>query len=86
MGKGMQEYTILGPRCDGLMSREAVAECVGMKVEALEREVAQGRFPEGIKPTPQGKPVWSPVDVACWVHIQRLLRRNPEANEKEKSE
>jgi hypothetical protein len=43
----------------------------------LERQIREGRFPIGIKATPQSRPVWTGDVVRAWLLIQPLLR--PEA-------
>jgi predicted DNA-binding transcriptional regulator AlpA len=75
-------YQIHGP--DQLvLSRQDVTSILGVSEDTLARMIKDGRFPQGVKPSTQTEPIWSAVDVACWLHIaSKMIAEKPE---KEKS-
>ena len=56
-------------------TKAEVAHLLHVSEDSLDRMVADGRFPVGIKPTPQTGPVWTGLTLAAWFLIAPLLQR-----------
>lgn len=77
-----QKYEFMGPS-KFLLSKSEVCTMLGNISEAtLDRMVANGRFPKGIKPSAGTGQQWAANDIAAWLHLASRL----EEPDKEKSE
>lgn len=55
--------------------QEDVQHMLGVEKSTLNAMIADGRFPEGFKGSPQARPWWSGQILAAWFLIAPLLRR-----------
>lgn len=68
----MREWQVYGP--DALtLTKQQVCALLGIEAGTLERLVREGRFPRGLKPSPQSEPIWSGLDLACYLHLAPKL-------------
>lgn len=64
----MGQWILPGP--DGpTLTREQVAAMLHVSTQTLDRMVAAGRFPAGIKPSTKAAPIWTGADLAAWLHL-----------------
>lgn len=65
----MREWQVIGP--DALtLGKQQVCALLGIEQGTLERLIREGRFPRGVKASPQSEPIWSGLDLACYLHLQ----------------
>jgi predicted DNA-binding transcriptional regulator AlpA len=70
-------WTFPGP--PGLLyTRKQVAALLDLSERTIDRMAEEGRFPVGIRPSPQSPPMWSGADLAAWLHLAARLCRTTE--------
>jgi hypothetical protein len=73
--RGVEEwwtYQLQGPG-GARWSRDDITAYLGISDDTLGDMIREGRFPRGNKPSPQAKPFWSGLDLACWLHLAERL-------------
>lgn len=80
----MGQWSLPGP--DELrLSRARVCDILGISEDTLTRAIDEGRFPQGIKPSPQAEPFWTGADLAAYLHLAGRLKKVEEKPPREKS-
>lgn len=72
----MREWQVIGP--DALtLTKQQVCAILGIEAATIDRLIRDGRFPRGLKASPQSEQIWSGLDIACYLHLQPKLFAEP---------
>lgn len=80
----MRTWTIPGPEAS-VLSKTEVASLLKVSEKTLDRMVAAGRFPCGVKVSPGSEPIWFGQDIAAWMHLSSRMVVTAEEEKSEKS-
>lgn len=73
----MGQWTLPGPD-DLTLTREQLCSLLKLSASTLDRMIADGRFPRGIKPSPGTEPIWTGCDLAAWLHLAARMEPRDE--------
>lgn len=66
------DWTVSGPAGHRLNAGD-VSALLHIEPAALDRMIAEGRFPRGRNYSTVHPPFWTGLDVACWLHLAGRL-------------
>lgn len=82
MEAAVRKWTIPGPDAS-VLAKADVAALLRISDKTLDRMIAAGRFPCGIKVSPGSEPIWFGQDIAAWMHLaSRMIVSDDEKMEK----
>lgn len=64
-----RDWVLPGPR-KLRYTRAEIARWLGIEPKTLDRAIADGLFPAGVKDTPGGEPAWSGADLAAYLQLR----------------